>query len=418
LTQSWLPRQSVPRTVRVLWVKAGGFLPLDAGGKIRSYHTVKNIARHWTTTVITFYPEEREDQNPTLQGIVDKLITVPLRSRSRAAVYGAALLGSRPFMFERFCRPEVERAVAAELEDGKYDVVICDFVLACGVVPREVDATKIVFTHNVESRIWERHYKVAENFPRRLVAKREWRLLEDLEHRYLGEADAVLAVSEADRAEFVSWDIAPEKVFSVPTGVDTSFFEPQPEISQSGTLVFVGSMDWMPNQDGILFFLDEIYPLVQKKCPGVKLQVVGRRPPPRILEECSRHPSVSVTGWVKDIREYLAEADACVVPLRVGSGTRLKIFEAMAMGKAVISTTIGAEGLPVTDRKNILIADKAADFADGTVELLQDRVKREGLGKGARTLVEENYSWEAVTAEFMETISTINAKFGRRSSAS
>ena len=402
--------------MRVLWVKPGGFLPLDSGGKIRSYHTVTNLARHWPTTVITFYPAEKEDQNPTLQGLVDKLITIPLSRNARASIYGSAVVRSRPFMFEKFCRPHVLRAVSAELHRIRYDVVICDFVLACGVVPADVNATKIVFTHNVESRIWERHYKVANNFARRLVAKREWRTLAALEHKHLTEADAVLTVSEADRAEFVSWGISSEKVISVPTGVDTSFFAPRPLNSPTDTVVFTGSMDWMPNQDGILYFLNEIYPAIKKKHPSVKLQVVGRRPPPKIREECARHADVSVTGWVDDIRDYLAKADLCVVPLRVGSGTRLKIFEAMAMGKAIISTTIGAEGLPVTDQKDIIIADSPSDFADRTLELLQDRVKRETLGTEARTLVERHYSWEAVTAEFMNTISAVRAKFARNPS--
>src|SRR5205807_146721 len=157
----------------------------------------------------------------------------------------------------------------------------------------------------------------------------------------------------------------------------TSFFTPQAQRLTNPSLVFTGSMDWMPNQDGILFFLREVYPLIQSKVPNVTLKIVGRKAPASIIEAAGEYPGVTVTGWVDDIRTYLAEADVCIVPLRVGSGTRLKIFEAMAMAKATVSTTIGAEGLPVTPEKDIVIADRAEDFANKTVELLQNQKKRE-----------------------------------------
>jgi sugar transferase (PEP-CTERM/EpsH1 system associated) len=394
--------------LRTLWVKPGGFLPLDSGGKIRSYHTVKSLAKHWPTTVITFYPEVEDDQNGGLRQYVDKLITVPLRQRSErvteAINYASAVLTSRPYMFQKFCRSEVVRAVREEITKTQYDLIICDFLLACGAVPFEVEIPKVVFTHNVECRIWERHFNVAGNIVRRLIAKREWNTLANIERRYLMQADAVLAVSPADRDEFVSWGLPTDKVMSVPTGVDTDFFSPRPESPSSAKLVFTGSMDWMPNQDGILFFLDEIYPLIQSKIANVQLKIVGRKPPGKVLQAANRLPGVTVTGWVDDVRTYLAEADVCIVPLRVGSGTRLKIFEAMAMAKATVSTTIGAEGLPVTDGVDIVIADSPADFAARTLDLLQDSQKRERIGKAARALVESKYSWEAVTSDLMRAI--------------
>jgi sugar transferase (PEP-CTERM/EpsH1 system associated) len=394
--------------LRTLWVKPGGFLPLDSGGKIRSYHTVKSLAKRWPTTVITFYPELEEDQNGHLQEHVEKLITIPIRQRSErvreAMNYASAVFTSRPYMFQKFCRPDVIRAVREEIKSTQYDLIICDFLLACGVVPFDVEIPKVVFTHNVECRIWERHFNVAGNILRRLIAKREWRTLANIERRYLMQADAVLAVSPADRDEFVSWGVPAGNVVSVPTGVDTTFFAPRPQSPPSATLVFTGSMDWMPNQDGILFFLEEVYPLIQGKMPNVRLKIVGRKPPTKVVQAADRFPGVTVTGWVDDVRSYLAEADVCIVPLRVGSGTRLKIFEAMAMGKAIVSTTIGAEGLPVTDGADIVIADSPADFAGRTLELLHDSQKRERIGKAARALVESKYSWEAVTSDLMQAV--------------
>jgi glycosyltransferase involved in cell wall biosynthesis len=390
--------------LRTLWIKPGGFLPLDSGGKIRSFHTVKALAKYWPTTVITYYPEEKHDQNGQLAEFVEKLITIPLPPRSRPSIYLSSVLHSRPFSFEKFCHPKVVLAVESELQRTKYDIIICDFLLGCGVVPFESQIPKVVFTHNVECRIWERHYKVADSLPKRILAKREWQSLAETERKYLSAADAILAVSDADGAEFVSWGIPSHKVRSVPTGVDTSYFAPRTQKTAAPTLVFTGSMDWMPNQDGILWFLDEIYPTIQAQVPNVKLRVVGRKPPQSILDACAKYPGVTATGWVDDIRDYLADSDVCIVPLRVGSGTRLKIFEAMAMGKAIVSTTIGAEGLPVSNQIDIVLADTSADYAAAVLELLHNDSKVRQIGLAARQLVENRYSWEAVTVDFIRAI--------------
>ena len=359
-------------------------------------------------TVLTYYPREQQDQNPQLAESVEKLITIPFtlgpKRVGEAATYLTSVAVSRPYSFQKFCRPEVIRAVSQELANGRYDVVICDFLLACGVVPKSINTPKIVFTHNVECRIWERHYKVATSLPKRLVARREWKTTAALERKYLAEADFVLTVSDADASEFISWGLPAAKVQSVPTGVDTQFFSPRSLSTSGRNLVFTGSMDWKPNQDGMLWFLDEVYPLIMAAMPDTKLTIVGRRPSPEIVQACKRYPSAKLTGWVEDVRDYLGAADVCIVPLRVGSGTRLKIFEAMAMGKATVSSTIGAEGLPVTHGSDILIADAPADFAERTLELLRDSSQRSRIGNAARDLVESHYSWAAVTKDFMQTI--------------
>jgi glycosyltransferase involved in cell wall biosynthesis len=163
-------------------------------------------------------------------------------------------------------------------------------------------------------------------------------------------------------------------------------------------MAFTGTMDWMPNEDGVVYFVDKILPLIHSELSAAAFWAVGRRPPRRVQALASGH--VVVTGAVDDIRPYLGKAAVCVVPLRSGSGTRIKIFEAMAMGKAVVSTTMGAEGLPVHHGKDIVLADDPADFARQVVELLRDPQRRAQLGCAARQLVEENYGWPSVAAYF------------------
>jgi len=260
----------------------------------------------------------------------------------------------------------------------------------------------------VEAQVWERHYKVAFNPLVKVVCRLESRALAVTERRYAELADHVLAVSENDRASFAQY-ADPRRISVIPTGVDTEYFQPEvpsgPSLEQPDTMAFTGGMDWMPNEDGVAYFVEKILLLIRRQIPEAAFWAVGRRPPRRIQALAS--DSVVVTGTVEDIRPYLAKAALCVVPLRSGSGTRIKIFEAMAMGKAVVSTTMGAEGLPVRHGENILLVDEPADFARQVVQLLRDPEGRARLGRTARRLVEENYGWPAVAAHFERIVEAV-----------
>jgi glycosyltransferase involved in cell wall biosynthesis len=181
--------------------------------------------------------------------------------------------------------------------------------------------------------------------------------------------------------------------------VDTSFFTPNGVHEAPARLVFTGAMDWYPNEDAILYFIDGILPSIRREVPRVALTVVGRNPSSR-LRAAAEAAGVRVTGTVEDVRPWVAEATVYVVPLRVGGGTRLKIFEGLAMSKAVVSTTVGAEGLPLVDGTHFVRADAPAAFADAVVSLLRDPFRRKALGMAGRRLVEERYSWTRVAREF------------------
>jgi glycosyltransferase involved in cell wall biosynthesis len=222
----------------------------------------------------------------------------------------------------------------------------------------------------------------------------------------LQQADAVLTVSDTDREMFAKL-VPRNKITTVQTGVDVDYFRPAPGKEQANMMVFTGSMDWMPNEDGILYFVAEILPLIRREIPDARLLVVGRSPSGRVKELAVRDSLIEVTGTVEDIRPFMDRAAVYVVPLRIGGGTRIKIFEAMAEGKAVVSTTIGAEGLPVADGQNIVIADRPSDFAGRVVTMLRDSDLRHSLGDAARKLVEENYSWGSVARQFAEVLGRV-----------
>jgi len=218
----------------------------------------------------------------------------------------------------------------------------------------------------------------------------------------------VLAVSEADKDTFTRLypDSIRGPVFTIATGVDTSYFAPRPQdAGDPRHLVFTGSMDWIPNEDAMRHFCQDVLPLIRAQEPGVTLSIVGRAPTPAV-QRLGDIPGVAVTGRVDDVRDYVGRAGVYVVPIRIGGGTRLKIFEAMGMSRAVVSTTVGAEGLPVTDGRDVVIADTPQDFADAVVSLIRNPARRVQLERAARDLVVAHYDWSAVAGQLEDALTS------------
>jgi sugar transferase (PEP-CTERM/EpsH1 system associated) len=407
--------------MKILWVKAGGLVPHDTGGKIRSYNILRGLASQHSVTFFSFYGAHEGDAHPGLKNVFDRAVCVPLtlpapKSPAELLNYGIGLFSSEPYGITKFCRPEVKQKLHALLKQETYDVIVCDFIFAAGVIPWDCPTPKVLFTHNVEATIWRRHYEVATNPIWKAISWQEWRKMEAAERRYLRLADHVLAVSEKDRDAFASF-LDPTKLTVISTGVDIDYFQPIPVEESADSLVFVGSMDWLPNEDAILYFVDAILPLIKQRRPGVSLEVVGRSPSRKLQALAEREKSVRLTGRVEDIRPFVARGSICIVPLRIGGGTRLKIFEAMAMGKAVISTSVGAEGLPVRAGENILLADTPSDFANSVISLLSDPSHRRRLSISARTLVQEKYGWPRVAEDFARTLHETVSAFSSRNLA-
>jgi glycosyltransferase involved in cell wall biosynthesis len=207
-------------------------------------------------------------------------------------------------------------------------------------------------------------------------------------------------VSDADRESFARLypGAIRQPVHVIPTGVDTDFYRPAPSPPASRGLVFTGSMDWLPNEDAMIWFCRDVLPLIRAQEPQTTLTIVGRAPTPQVVR-LGREAGITVTGTVDDIRPYVGSAAVYIVPLRIGGGTRLKIFEAMSMGKAVVSTSVGAEGLPVNDGEHLVLADEPAAFAASVVQLMRDVDRRRMLERAARKLVLDRYDWSAVAGE-------------------
>jgi glycosyltransferase involved in cell wall biosynthesis len=200
-----------------------------------------------------------------------------------------------------------------------------------------------------------------------------------------------------------------EYVFDVPTGVDIDFFKPTGKAPEEAhNIVFTGSMDWLPNQDAMRHFVEDIMPLIKSQVPDATLTVVGRNPPASLVQLSKEDSSLRVTGRVDDVRPYIECAGAYVVPIRIGGGTRLKIFEAMAMEKAVVSTTVGAEGLPVTDGVELLLRDEPSAFAEAVIRVLTDQSCAADLGRRAAANVRRNHGWAQVSERFASICARTN----------
>jgi glycosyltransferase involved in cell wall biosynthesis len=334
-----------------------------------------------------------------------ELVCLPHKQRKKFSpgFYSELLfnLGSPlPYAIKKYLSPLMRRQIKRCASNGQFDVVVCDFLAPAANVPSDVSCPMLLFQHNVEAMIWKRHYEVQNNPLKKAYLFGQWLKMRAFEGKMCRRFNCVVAVSSEDR-EQMQEEYGAEAVFDVPTGVDTKFFCPsRNEKIIPHNIVFTGSMDWLPNEDAIRYFTEQIMQLIRQRIPDVTLTVVGRNPYASLVELAKKDSSIIVTGRVDDVRPYMERAAAYVVPLRVGGGTRLKIFEAMAMEKAIVSTTIGAEGLPVKDGTELLLADTARSFAESVVRVLNDKALAEKLGSRAAATVREEFGWEKVAARF------------------
>ena len=397
--------------MRLCWIKAGGFVPLDFGGRIRSFQMVKELARRHSVTVLTFYPAVEDDPHHEIAPLFEELITVPLQLPKKKSLgeyldYLRLLPARHAYSMQKYYRPELRKAVAELFARKSFDAIICDFVYPAGVLDWKSETPIVLFTHNVEAEVWERQYQVSKDPIRKLMFGLEFVRLKRSERYYAQRAARVLAVSESNRQFFGRYVGGAEHVTLVPTGVDTDFFRPAPEPPLDRHLVFTGSMDWAPNHDAMEYFYREILPLIRVEEPEVEIWMVGRNPPASLTRLVKGDRKVHLTGRVEDVRPFIDRSSVYVLPMRTGSGTRLKVFEAMASGKAIVSTPVGAEGLPVTHGENLMLAAEPAEFAKAVIQLVRDFELRRQIESGARALVERGFSWRAATDRLEEAVAT------------
>lgn len=389
--------------MNILLLQKRPLFPPDTGGKIRTLNVLRHLAQCHDITYLCNVQNGEEQAVEQMRELGLRVVTVPWRETPRGTLkfcfeLAANLLSPYPYNVDKDYHPALRREAENLLAGESFDLVVCDFVQMARNAIGLPAAAKVLFEHNVEAQIFQRHAQQDKGWLRRRYMHYQWQKMRRFEAEAGREFETVIAVSEQDR-ETYQRDYGWEHVRVIDTAVDLDYFRPDPAAEQAQRVVFVGSMDWLPNQDGIQHFVTNIWPAIRQSCPHAEFRVVGRNPSPTI-QSLGAMPGVEIVGTVPDIRPYLAEAAVVVVPLLVGGGTRLKIFEAMAMQKAIVSTPLGAEGLQVTSGEDLLLAEANAEFADGVIELLQNADKRRQMATAARLLVQENYSAETVARQF------------------
>jgi sugar transferase (PEP-CTERM/EpsH1 system associated) len=381
-----------------------------SGNRSRSYYLLKMLARQHTVSLLAIDNGVKVEIPHTLEALEDFTSTIKIvpaiaqyPKRVRQLINIAT---GRSTYLSQHITEGVQSVLDHLLAREQYDAIVFECALASNYrLPPQVKI--ILDQHNIEYEVLYRTYLHEKFSLRKWYNWRESILVKRAEIRLCQRADALVMTSERERR--VMQSILPHSFIEVvPNGVNIDYFNKKTtEPEREGSIIFTGSMEYYPNIEAVLFFAQKCWPLILEALPGATWQIVGKNPRPDV-QKLARLPGVTVIGSVADVRPYFNQAAVSIVPLLVGGGTRLKILEAMAMRKAVVSTSLGCEGLEVEAGKHLLLANEPEAFAHSVIELLKDPEKRQALGSAGRALVEAKYSWERCGDRLLQVVAEVN----------
>lgn len=384
-----------PGRLRVLVIDEDLPSPPDSGKRIRTWNLLRRLAaRHAISLLCYGHPNSPAVAATESAGIHVHLVE-PQREHRRGALYArlfANLFSPYPYSVAKHYSRRFQLKLEQLLRTEQFDLVQCEWTPYARFLDERHALPVLLASHNVESQIWIRRARRSRTLLEKLFFVLQGIKMRSFERRALHRAAQVTAVSPQDAELMRAWGA--RAVTLVPNGVDVEFFQPASEPTAS-ELLFLASLDWQPNLDALDYFLREILPLVRARHPAT-LRIVGRRPSPLLRERLAGLPGVELVGEVDDVRPHLARAAVVVVPLRIGGGSRIKILEALAAGRAVVSTSMGAEGLDVIAGTHLHIANQPREFAERTLGLLASSEERRRLGGNGRRLVVEQYNWNGI----------------------
>ncbi len=377
-------------------------VPPNFGGALRTYNILKNIVPHHDVTLALFGDKSDEDKlRKEFNGLIRSIHTVPepwQRKHYRLGQFYSTL-HTHSFFHMLAVNSKMQSLLDRLLSNDSFDIVQTEFS-HLGSYNLKTDAVKIIDAHNIEydnfRRMWLNDHRPIRKFHYFL----EYKKLLNEEINGCSKQDALFLTSERDKKLFDK-DIPGVPKFVIPNGVDSTYFSPGENQPEPFTMVFTGMMAYVPNYDGILYFLDEIFPLVQKKVPNAKVYIVGNRPPKQLSDRATEN--IIITGFVEDVRPFIRRASIYIVPLRMGGGTRLKIAEALSMKIPIVTTSIGCEGIDIASGESAIIADDPVSFADEIVSLFHDDAKRKKLINNGYELMKSKYEWSVIGKKILET---------------
>ena len=405
--------------MKILWVNQYFLHPTERGGQIRTLGILRQLHRRHEVHYAALEDPATTEGMDMAHTFSTRAYRVPhpvISRRSPAFLLQLAwnLFGSNlPLAVSRYASPELLQKVTALEAAERFDCIVCDFV-ASGVNIADIKRA-VVFQHNVETTIFERHAQHAKTPIHRWFFGLQAHRMRAYEERMCRSSIHVIAVSPIDAQRMRDmFQIA--NVSDVSTGVDVDYFRKSETRTPEIEFVFVGSMDWLPNIEGVVWFAKEILPLIRRRKSTCRVAIVGRKPGPEILALAAADPLIEVTGTVPDVRPYLWNSQISILPLRIGGGTRMKVYEAMAAGLPVVSTSVGIEGLACQPGRDLLIGDSPEEFAERCISLLDDPNLRNNISESGFRLVDESCSWEAVSRQFekvlLEAVQTLRRNDG------
>ena len=407
--------------MKLLWIKSGILFPPDTGGRKRSLGMMQEIQRaghsiHYLGLKPETLPvtaEEMADCYADSKEWISSSEPPRFSPQFFIALAKNLFFSRHPYVLDRYrsvaWRHRISQATQAA------DLVVCDFLTpAPQFEGLRLGKPVVLFQHNIESQIWKRLADSAGNPLKRTYLRSQHRRMWQAEKTLSTLFDGVITVSPDDSAFCRNHYSLTNVLGEVPTGVEITDFQIPSQLPTCPTIGFLGSMDWMPNIEGVHWFVKDVLPLLRSQIPNVRLKIIGRNPPASLQTLPSTEPAIEVTGTVPQVQPHVHECSVIAVPLLAGGGTRIKIYEAMAMGVPVVSTTIGAEGLPLVDGQDILLADTPAVFASKILSLLTQPAKAAAQAAHARHRMETEFSWRTAADHFMALCQTLMSKGKQR----
>jgi len=381
--------------MRVLVLAPKLMWPLSGGAEIRNYNLLRETAKNHEVHLLAFINHDDEQKDAEALKKFCKSITTIKLSRPfwKKILNGLkSLVTNTPFILYEYYDQKMMNALTEVVEEKNIDVIHAHFLHVGQYVKAKSNSAFVYDPHNLEHILWKRFAEVQKNPILKVFSMLQYKKFVRWQQLVADNSEKIVTLSDTDKELYL--EIAPNaEIDTVPNGADIDYFAPQDVDIEKNSILYFGNLSWEPQSDAAIYFHDKILPMVCEKLPDTKLYLVGNKPPQSLYDLQSDR--VIITGFVDDIREYIARSAVVIMPLRVGAGTKHRIFQSLSMEKALVTTTVGAEGINLKHRETALIADSEIDFAKCIIEVMSDGGQSSQLGKNGRKLILESHDWRS-----------------------
>lgn len=376
--------------------------PLNDGVRLHVYYILKELSKRHAIYLLCLNDQPVSDEEKKAVEKIGVKIVQILTHRVPQNFFlrlWNTFLDSVPFCVRQFESESIRQSLRNFLAKEKVDLVHVDYISMAVYRNEFATLPSVFFPHDAVSMLFERNVKSETNFFRKTYTYFQWKKVKNFETRWIPNFQGTMVVSPVDR-EYLLKHCPGQKIAVSPNGVDTDYFAPSSLPEEENSVLFRGVMNFLPNSDAVRFFYQDVLPLIRKQIPSTKFYVVGKYPPPDLIEWAKNDPLLVITDYVEDMREWMGKAGVIVCPMRIGSGIKNKILESMAMAKAIVSTPMACAGLQINDGEHLFMAENPSELAEKSVTLLKNASLRKQMGGKAREFVKDYYTWKRNADDF------------------